>query len=356
MSPDIVDARPADALVIADRYLVQEELGAGGLATVWRGWDLQLQRPVAIKMLREHLPGDSGRSRMMREARVMSTLRAPEIVEVYDCLEVHGQPCVVMELADGVDLRRWVAERGAMGTLSALAAGQRVCRALRVIHAERIIHRDVKPQNIIVGQTGVTKLIDFDLAWSPDLPDEDERGMVYGTPDYMAPEQAMGERISPETDLYALGASLYEAITGTPPFHSSSASAIMWQHVTTPPQPLRELRPDVAAPVERVIMRALAKEPRRRYSSAAEMEHALAWAAAEAARKHSDRLRRVAPRSEWRSQPQDEPDALVEAVEGATELPEPGRSRMQVVFWTLALVAVLAMMALLFVLAERMPV
>lgn len=278
---------PSHAL-IAQRYELGQSLAHGGMATIWRGWDRRLCRPVAIKTLREDDLGDTvAHARLRREALVSAALSHPHIVEVHDLVEEEGRPYLIMELVEGEDLKRRIYQRGSLDPFDALEIGTQICQALTAAHMRGVIHRDVKPHNILMARGAHAKLTDFGLALSPLDTDPEDTGVVFGTPEYMAPEQAMGERIVAATDLYGLGVTLYEALAGDAPFRSPSAEETMKRHISTPITPLRTLRPDLAPSIEAVVMRALEKEPARRFVSAHQMEEALSEAAYEA-RRHRD--------------------------------------------------------------------
>jgi serine/threonine-protein kinase len=273
-------------VVIAQRYELGQPLAHGGMATLWRGWDRRLCRPVAVKTLREDdLTDASAYTRLRREALVSAALSDPHIVEVHDFIEQDGRPYLIMELVEGEDLKRRIYQRGALDPLDALEIARQVCLALQASHKRGVIHRDVKPHNILLTTGLHAKLTDFGLALSPLDTDPEDSSVVFGTPEYMAPEQAMGERISAATDLYGLGITLYEALSGDAPFQSPSAEETMKWHISVPVTPLRHLRPDLAPCIEDVVMRALEKEPERRYLAAQQMEQALSEAA-HAARTH----------------------------------------------------------------------
>lgn len=263
-------------LLIAQRYELGQALAHGGMATVWRGWDRRLCRPVAIKTLREgDLTDSSARTRLRREALVSAALSHPNIVEVHDAVEEDGKPYLIMELVEGEDLKRRIYQRGALDPLEALDIAQQICLALQAAHLRGVIHRDVKPHNILMMRGRHAKLTDFGLALSPLDTEPEDTSVVFGTPEYMAPEQAMGERTAAATDIYGLGVTLYEALSGDAPFRSPSAEETMKQHISDPVTPLRSLRPDLAPGIEMIVMRALEKEPERRFTSAHQMEEAL---------------------------------------------------------------------------------
>jgi eukaryotic-like serine/threonine-protein kinase len=391
MTVGATSASPLTNPLVAGRYRLGAPLGSGGAAVVWQGWDTHVGRAVALKagraVERDEGESDPGQNfdramvvprersagpntlaalrwRLKREERVMSLLAHPNIAQVYEYLEVEGRPWLALELVEGLDLRRGASERGPLSILDALDVGRQMCAALAAIHAAGVIHRDVKPQNIILSPSGHATLIDFDLAWTPTLRDAGEPGMVYGTPEYMAPEQAMGEPITMATDLYALGVTLYELLAGSAPFHSGRASAIMWRHVTETPPPLREWREDLPAPVERAVMRALAKEPRRRYQSAEAMEQALAQAQ-DAARLAPEKAgTRVVslPTSVSRTAETAPPIPVIDLPAPAPVLPAPdlvedrASARWLILtYWALALLGVVLTLVLLAALAEHLP-
>lgn len=388
MTASAANASPLTGPLIAGRYIQGEPLGSGGAAVVWRGWDIRAGRAVALKTprglernvdepghrqdhemsaLSEMEPGSvtltALRQRIRHEGRIMSSLIYPHIARVYEYVEVDGCPWLALELVEGLDLRHVTSGRGPLSALDALDVGRQMCAALAAIHAAGVIHRDVKPQNILLSPGGYATLIDFDLAWTPELGDEGEPGLVYGTPEYMAPEQAMGERISAATDLYSLGVTLYELLAGSAPFHSGSASAIMWRHVAEPPPPLREWRQDLPAPVERVVMRALAKDPGRRYRTAEAMDRALAQAqdAARLAPTPAGRLI-VLPAPVSRTAETLPPVPPLRRPAPALASPAPSQPDsdparwLVLTYWTLALIGVVLTLILLSALAEHLPI
>ena len=266
--------------LLARRYELGRLLAQGGMATLWRGWDRRLCRPVAVKTLREDDTAEpNAHTRLRREALVSAAVSHPHIVEVHDLIEVDGHPYLIMELVEGEDLKQRIRQRGALDPFDALAVARQTCMALAAAHEREIIHRDVKPHNILLTADLHAKLTDFGLALSPLDTTPEQKDIVFGTPEYMAPEQAMGGRLSAQVDLYGLGVTLYEALSGDAPFRGPSAEETMKQHISTPITPLRALRPELPEPIEEVVMRALEKEPELRFSDAREMEEALARAA-----------------------------------------------------------------------------
>jgi hypothetical protein len=265
-----------EGTTVGGRYELRTHLATGGMSAIFRGWDHRLARPVAIKLLRpsEHAEPQAI-ERFRREARTAASLVSPHIVEVYDFFEEHDAHYLVMELVEGQDLKRHIIERGPLPPAEALAIGAQVCRALRVAHAQGFIHRDIKPQNVLLTPTGEAKLADFGIVYVPRARGFTAGGIVLGTADYISPEQAQGLPLEPTTDLYSLGVVLYEALTGALPFDGETPMAVAMRHVTVPAPPLRTRRPELPRGVERVVMRALRKDPDDRYPTAAAMEAAL---------------------------------------------------------------------------------
>lgn len=259
-------------------YHVLGILGRGGMGVVYRAvaeepGPVPVGQEIAIKVLRDATP--QARARFAREAAYLEKLRHPNIVRVYEAGELDGQPFIVMQLAEGRHGDRLVQRvdgvpRGIDQRQAAEIAVQAL-DALASAHRQGLLHRDVKPGNIIIGSDGVVRLVDFGLAQLMVL-DEGltASGAVVGTPAYMSPEQASGERerIGPRSDLYSLGASLYELLTGRPPFIADNPMAVLAQVVGDTPEPPRRLRPDLSPALETVVLRAMVRDPRNRYPSA----------------------------------------------------------------------------------------
>lgn len=314
------------ATLIAQRYELGQPLAQGGMATIWHGWDHRLARPVAIKTVREdRLDDEEALARLRREAFVLASLAHPHIVEIYDLLEVDERSYLIMELIEGEDLKRWMRHHGALDPLDALDIARQICLALQQAHAHGIVHCDVKPQNILMARGPYAKLIDFGLAYSPDDHALEGASVALGTPEYMAPEQAMGGRILAATDVYGLGVTLYETLAGDVPFRTASAMETMRQQVSADVPPLRRLRPDLPKAVEAVVMRALEKDAERRFSSAEEMAGALAEVAVDARMAHDASTFALSePLTLWPQRADLWSDeALAEDVGGAEETPEP---------------------------------
>jgi serine/threonine-protein kinase len=273
--------KAVEGITVGRRYEVQRHLATGGMATVFRGWDHRYERPVAIKMLRaldEANPADLLRFR--REARVLSALHCPQIVEVCDFTEEDGCLYLIMELVEGVTLKEHLARHGPLPAVEALLLAAEICRALECAHVEGFIHRDIKPQNVLLAESGEVKLTDFGIVHIAGSASLTASGMVLGTADYLSPEQAQGLALTPASDLYSLGIVLFEMLTHSLPFAGTSVAAVALKHAQDPVPSLRARNPGVPMRVERLVRRALAKKPQQRFRSAREMEAALRGAAA----------------------------------------------------------------------------
>src|SRR3954468_17916324 len=252
--------------LLADRYELREVVGAGGVARVHRAVDHHLERDVAIKVLDDEQARSadpSGRDRFLREARSAARLHHPHLVTIYDAGEDAGELFLVMELVDGQSLAALIAQRAPLPIDEAVSIATQVLDGLSAVHADGVIHRDVKPANVLVDRNGNVRLTDFGIAKRLDEIEQSltSSGMVVGTPTYLAPEQAVGGRLSMATDIYLVGVVLYEMLTGTRP--------------TGPDVDPSRVRPDVPPHVAAAVVRATDVEPRRRFGSAEEMIAAL---------------------------------------------------------------------------------
>ena len=264
--------------LIAGRYEVGELLGRGGMAEVYAGTDRRLSRPVAIKLLQESMAArDDVRVRFEAEARAAAAITQPHAVAVYDSGEHEGVPYIVMERLPGDTLADRIATGPVLSAAEARAYGRQVLGALDAAHAVGMVHRDVKPGNILLTRDGSAKIADFGIAKSLDVgADLTGTGQVIGTPAYLAPEQLAGDRASPVSDLYALGVVLYEALAGHKPFDGGSAMATARAIVAGDHVPLGTVRPDLDPDLVRTVERAIAPDPQARFQSAVAMGVALA--------------------------------------------------------------------------------
>lgn len=266
--------------LVADRYRLDAfPVGRGGMGEVWFGRDTRLDRPVAVKFVR--FPDDVHREelirRFVRESRITAGIEHPGVPAVYDVGTDDGRPYMVMQQVRGVSVADLVAENGPLPLGWAAAIAAQVCAVLTAAHAASLVHRDLKPGNLMLGPDGVVRVLDFGLAAA--LASGDSRitrsGETLGTPAYMAPELVMAGRTEPRTDLYALGATLHEMITGRPPFSGETAYSVMHQQVDGRVPDTRSRRPEVPAELAALVRSMLAKSPDDRPTSAAEAFTAL---------------------------------------------------------------------------------
>jgi serine/threonine protein kinase len=264
---------------VFNRYEVREKVGSGGMGTVYKAYDTHLNRCVALKVLppvlQEHA---EALERFKREARALARLKHPGVAAVYDASVAHGFPYLVLEFVEGATLEQVLRERGPLGIEEVVRLGLDLAEALEHIHRQRIIHRDVKPSNIIIGPEGRAVLADFGIALIASLP-RISHGLL-GTPEYMSPEQADGRPFDGRADLYSLGVVLYECLTGSVPFERAGESlaelTALMHHILEAPLPaLQERREDVPAWLAAIIERCLAKPPENRYDQAADLARAL---------------------------------------------------------------------------------
>ncbi|MDP9377754.1 MAG: protein kinase [Actinomycetota bacterium] len=267
------------------RYRLEAQIGAGGMSTVYRAIDTVLERSVAVKIMHREFAHDSDQlERFRREARAVAQLSHAHIVTVIDAGEDAGHPYIVFEYVDGETLKERIRRLGRLPVDQALAYTIEIARALRCAHQRGIVHRDIKPQNVLIDSEGSAKVTDFGIARSLDEEGLTVDGRVLGTTDYVSPEQALGQVVNGQTDIYSLGVVLYEMLTGDVPFHAENQVAVAMKHVREDLPDVRERRPEVSATVARVIDRMTATELAVRYPDSdaliADLEEALALEAA----------------------------------------------------------------------------
>jgi eukaryotic-like serine/threonine-protein kinase len=265
--------------VLGGRYRLGERIARGGMGSVYRAVDENLGRQVAVKVLRGELADDpTFLERFRREARAAAALSHPGVAGVYDYGELGGSAFIVMELVEGETLAERIAATGRLPFTEAFAIGEQVARALAAAHAHGLVHRDVKPANVLLGPGGA-KVTDFGIAKAATSATLTRTGMVLGSANYVAPEQAQGDDVGPAADQYSLGCVLFEAVTGRTPYTGANPVAIATQHVSSPvPDPRADL-PGLPAPAADLIRRALAKHPADRFPSATALADALSTAA-----------------------------------------------------------------------------
>jgi len=265
--------------LIADRYELGERLGVGGMSTVRVALDRRLERQVAVKLLAEHLADDPQFvSRFRREALAAARLVHPNIVQVFDfgLDEPSGRHYIVMEHIKGRSGAQILRDEGQLGIADTLRLDDGACRALHYAHQHGVVHRDVKPGNLLVSDEGAIKLADFGIAKASDVSSITQVGSVLGTAAYLAPEQAHGERATPRSDIYGLGVVTYQLLSGRLPYEAASLPELALAQQRERPAPLQTLNPDVSPGLSAAVSRALELEPERRYASAEEMRTALA--------------------------------------------------------------------------------
>src|ERR671918_2059567 len=271
--------------MIDGRYRVLSRLGAGGMADVYCAEDTHLGRQVALKVLYRRFAQDAEFvERFKREAQSAAGLTHPNVVNVFDRGEHDGTYYIAMEYLPGRTLKQIVAERGALDQEAIIDIGVQILRAASFAHRRGVVHRDLKPHNVMLDDAGNAKVTDFGIARAG-VSEMTEAGSIMGTAQYLSPEQAQGRPANAQSDLYSVGIVLYEMLTGRLPFDGESAVAIAVQHLNDQPAPIRSLRPDVAPELEAAVMRALAKDPNARWADADEFIRALEGARAGLARQ-----------------------------------------------------------------------
>jgi serine/threonine-protein kinase len=269
--------------LLGGRYRLDAQIGRGGMSTVYRAFDVVLERPVAIKLMHREIAADSDQlERFRREARAVAQLNHPNIVTVIDAGEDSagdgehsGSPYIVLEFVDGETLKELIRRDGPLEITNAIAYAIEIARALGAAHERQIVHRDVKPQNVLVGTEGGAKITDFGIARTLTEEGLTMDGRVLGTTDYVSPEQALGQPVTGQSDLYSLGIVLYEMLTGQVPFRGESPVAVAMKHVREDVPDVQTLRPELSAATAAVLDRAVAKDLAGRYPDAASMAREL---------------------------------------------------------------------------------
>jgi serine/threonine protein kinase len=263
--------------ILSDRYRLLVKVGEGGMAEVYRAQDVLLSRAVAVKLLRPQYNSESSfLVRFLQEAQAAAGLSHPNIVTVYDVGQDGEQRYIVMEYVEGVNLKEIILESAPFSVDRAVDIALQICRAVAVAHRAGLVHRDIKPQNVLFTGDGRVKVTDFGIARALSAPKGlTEAGMVWGTPHYISPEQASGEEVSPASDVYSTGVVLFEMLTGHLPFDGPSSVAIAMKHVREPAPSVSRWNASVPPDLARIVARALAKSPDDRYPTASEFAQAL---------------------------------------------------------------------------------
>ncbi|HEV2059580.1 MAG TPA: protein kinase [Solirubrobacteraceae bacterium] len=262
--------------LLSDRYRLDAQVGIGGMSTVYRAFDTVLERQVAIKLMHREIAGDSDQlERFRREARAVAQLNHPHIVGVIDAGEEgdpdHPTPYIVFEYVEGETLKQRIRRNTRLSIPESIAYAIEIARALGAAHERQIVHRDVKPQNVLIDEEGAAKVTDFGIARTLHQEGLTADGRVLGTTDYVSPEQALGRDVSGQTDLYSLGIVLFEMLTGDVPFKGENQIAVAMKHVREDLPDVQLRRPEVSAALAAVLDRATAKELDRRYPHARAM-------------------------------------------------------------------------------------
>ncbi len=265
-----------DGTIINRRYRIDREIGVGGMARVYLGHDLLLDRTVAVKRLHQTLAGETtSRARFARETQAAANLTHPHIVDIYDVGEQDDQLFVVMQYVAGATLANLIEHEGPFHPDDVAALVEQVATALDFAHDRGIVHRDVKPTNILVDEHGIAKVVDFGIVDGLAEGTGSGRVIDVGTAGYMAPEQALGDDASPASDIYSLGVVAYEMLTKELPFQAGTADALMLRHIEHDPAPPSRLVAAIPQEIDAIILKALAKEPRQRFGTAGEFSEAL---------------------------------------------------------------------------------
>jgi predicted Ser/Thr protein kinase len=265
-----------EPVLLNNRYRLLELVGSGGMAAVYKGLDTLLQRPVAVKMLRESFASDPAfLARFQREARAAANLDHPNVVTVYDVGQDNGRHYIVMEYVDGQDLKTLIRRKGRLHVGEALDIAIQISAGVGHAHKAGIIHCDIKPQNVLVTKDGRAKVTDFGIARALSESGVTESETVWGSPLYFSPEQASGAPPSPASDVYSIGVVMYEMLAGAPPFQAEKPAALALMHMREEPQPLAIQNPQIPAQLDRIIHQVLSKEPSARYRTAEQLSRVL---------------------------------------------------------------------------------
>ena len=258
--------------VLSGRYKLEAKLGSGGMSTVYLARDTTLDRQVAVKVLhREMSEQEDQLKRFRQEARAVAKLSHPNVVAVIDAGEDGGHPYIVFEYVEGETLKQRINRVGALGAQEALAYAIEIARGLTVAHARNMVHRDIKPQNVLIDSEGRAKLTDFGISRQLEQDGMTATGRVLGTTDYVAPEQAMGHAVDQRSDIYSLGVVLYEMLIGQVPFTADSQVGVAMKHVNEELPDVQQRRPELSAAAAMAVERATAKDPSERYQKVGEM-------------------------------------------------------------------------------------
>ena len=272
-----VSTQPSPPIILSNRYQLDERIGSGGMAMVFRATDLMLERMVAIKLLRtDYSHDDNFRERFRQEAKAAANLTHPNIVTVHDFGLDAGRLYIIMEYVPGIDLKAMIQQKGRFSVEEALPLLIQACAGIGYAHRSGLVHCDIKPQNILVTPDGRLKVVDFGIARAlASITPDEKTEIVWGSPQYFSPEQAAGDAPSPASDVYSLGVVMYEMLTGRPPFSAPTTEELARAHRDDPVPSPRKYNPSIPIQLEQIILKVLAKEPSQRYRTADQLGRVL---------------------------------------------------------------------------------
>ncbi|HWQ84062.1 MAG TPA: protein kinase [Anaerolineales bacterium] len=272
-----MSTQPSQPIILSNRYQLDERIGSGGMAMVFRATDRMLERQVAIKLLRtDYSQDDSFRERFRQEAKAAANLAHPNIVTVHDFGLDAGRLYIIMEYVPGVDLKALIQQKGRFSVEEALPLLIQACAGIGYAHRSGLVHCDIKPQNMLVTPDGRLKVVDFGIALAlASISPDDKTDVVWGSPQYFSPEQAGGSAPSPASDVYSLGVVMYEMLTGRPPFSAPTTEELARAHRDDPVPSARKYNPSIPLQLEQIILKVLAKEPSQRYRTADQLGRVL---------------------------------------------------------------------------------
>src|SRR6266446_3899783 len=262
--------------VLAGRYEILQLLGRGGMGAVYKARDTELDRIVALKLIRPELARNPEILRRFKQELILARqVTHKNVIRIFDLGQSDGIKFITMDFVEGQNLRELLLERGKFPAEQAARVMLQICRALEAAHTEGVIHRDLKPQNVMLSPDGRVYVMDFGIARSAYLPGMTQTGALIGTPEYMSPEQARGEKLTERSDLFSLGVIFYELLTGKSPYHSDTPLATLWKRMTEKVTPPVVLDPTVPQALSNIVVKALEIEPKNRFTSAREMAQQL---------------------------------------------------------------------------------
>src|SRR5215470_2036161 len=270
--PELPPGEFAAGTVLGERYEIIAILGQGGMGAVYKARDRELDRLVALKIIRPELTTNPEILKRFKQELILARqVTHRNVIRIFDLGQADGFKFITMEFLEGNDLRGVIREQGKLPPEEAAKVILQICRALEAAHSEGVIHRDLKPQNIMLDAKGRVYVMDFGIARSAYLPGMTQTGALIGTPEYMSPEQARGEKLTEHSDLFSLGVILYELLTGQSPYPGDAPLATLWKRLQEKPKPPIEVEPTVPKALNDIVMKALEIEPEKRWTSAHEM-------------------------------------------------------------------------------------